>query len=86
VNLAKKSPATHSLIVRQKDKPGVLAAVFTKLAGAGVNVQETENIVFDGAEAAIARINVDKAPSAALLAEIRAACADVLELNVVALG
>jgi len=86
VNLAKKTPATHSLIVRQKDKPGVLAAVFSKLAGAGINVQETENVVFDGAEAAIARINVDKAPSAALLAEIRAACADVLELNVVALG
>lgn len=86
VNLAKKTPATHSLIVRQKDKPGVLAAVFSKLAGAGINVQETENVVFEGAEAAIARINVDKEPSAALLAEIRATCADVLDLTVVALG
>jgi len=86
VNLAKKTPATHSLIVRQKDKPGVLAAVFTKLAGAGINVQETENIVFEGAEAAIARINVDKEPSAELLANVRADCADVLELTVVALG
>jgi D-3-phosphoglycerate dehydrogenase len=86
VNLAKKTPATHSLIVRQRDKPGVLAAVFTKLAGAGINAQETENIVFEGAEAAIARINVDKEPSAELLASVRADCADVLEVTVVALG
>jgi D-3-phosphoglycerate dehydrogenase len=86
VNLAKKTPASHSLIVRHKDKPGVLAAVFTKLAGAGINVQETENIVFEGAEAALARINVDKEPSAELLSSVRSGCADVLEVAVVALS
>jgi D-3-phosphoglycerate dehydrogenase len=86
VNLAKKTPATHSLIVRHKGKAGALASVFTKLAGAGINAHETENIVFESAEAAIARINVDKEPSAELLANVRADCADVLELTVVALG
>jgi D-3-phosphoglycerate dehydrogenase len=86
VNLAKKTPATHSLIVRHKDKPGVLACVFAKLAGAGINAHEAENIVFENAEAAIARINVDKAPSADVLASMKASCPDVLETSVVALG
>jgi hypothetical protein len=31
-------------------------------------VQETENIVFDGAEAAVARVNLDGAPTEATLA------------------
>jgi D-3-phosphoglycerate dehydrogenase len=85
VNLAKKTPATHSLIVRHNGKAGALASVFTKLAAAGINAHEAENIVFEGAEAAIARINVDKEPPAELLASVRAGCADVLELTVVAL-
>ena len=64
VNLAKRTPATHMLIVRHHDRPGVLAHVFDALRNAHINVQETENIVFDGAEAAIARINVDAEPPA----------------------
>ncbi len=59
VNLASSTPATHRLVVRHRDRPGVLAHVFQVLRSAGKNVQETENIVFDGAEAAVARINID---------------------------
>ena len=36
----------------------------TICAQANLNVQETENIVFEGAEAAVARINLDGAPTA----------------------
>ena len=63
VNLARRTPATHMLVVRHRDRPGVLAHVFDHLRGANLNVQETENIVFEGAEAAVARINLDGAPS-----------------------
>ena len=59
VNLARKTPATHMLVVRHRDRPGVLAHVFDQLRQANLNVQETENIVFEGAEAAVARINLD---------------------------
>jgi D-3-phosphoglycerate dehydrogenase / 2-oxoglutarate reductase len=59
VNLARRSPATHTLIVRHLDRPGVLASVFETLRQRGINVQEMENIVFDGAHAAIARINIE---------------------------
>src|SRR5690606_901978 len=61
-NLARTSPAAWRLVVRHRDKPGVLASVFASLRDAQINVQETENIVFDGAEAAVARINLDKQP------------------------
>jgi D-3-phosphoglycerate dehydrogenase len=47
-------------------------------------VQETENIVFEGALAAVARINLDKAPDADLLASLRANV-NVLDLQVVPL-
>ena len=59
VNLARTTPATHMLVVRHLDRPGVLAHVFDQLRGGGINVQETENIIFEGAEAAVARINLD---------------------------
>ena len=70
VNLATRTPATHMLVVRHRDRPGVLAHVFDQLRAASINVQETENIIFAGAEAAVARINLDKRPSEAVLALI----------------
>jgi len=85
VNLAQRTPATHRLIVRHRDRPGVLAHVFDGLRSRNLNVQETENIVFEGAQAAIARINLDGAPDAALLDTIRGGNADILELQLVRL-
>ena len=71
VNLAKKTPATHMLIVRHRDRPGVLAHVFANLRAGELNAQETDNIIFEGAEAAIARICLDSAPPEALLKRIQ---------------
>lgn len=85
VNLARRTPATHMLVVRHRDRPGVLAHVFHHLRQAHLNVQETENIVFEGAEAAVARVNLDGEPAADLCARIRNDNADVLDLQVVKL-
>ena len=85
VNLAKKSPATHLLVVRHYDRVGVLASVFDELKRAGINVQETENIVFDGAIAAIARIHLDSAPSNEVLDAIKANSQDIIELSLLKL-
>ena len=85
VNLARTTPATHMLVVRHRDRPGVLAHVFGELRAAGLNVQETENVIFDGAEAAVARINLDGAPGAATVTAIRAH-ADVLDVQLVSLS
>jgi D-3-phosphoglycerate dehydrogenase len=84
VNLAKKSPATHMLVVRHFDRVGVLAAVFDCLKGAGINVQETENIVFEGAHAAVARIHLSQAPTGDTMEALRKND-NVIEASVVAL-
>ena len=85
VNLARKSPATHMLVVRHFDRVGVLAAVFDRIKAAGINVQETENIVFDGAKAAVARIHLNQAPSPGVLETIRTATDDIIEVALLAL-
>jgi D-3-phosphoglycerate dehydrogenase len=85
VNLAKRTPATHMLVVRHRDRPGVLAHVFDHLREDNLNVQETENIVFEGADAAVARINLDGAPSRALCQRVKAGNTDILDLQVVQL-
>ncbi len=85
VNLAKKSPATHVVAVRHHDRVGVLAAVFDCLKKAGMNVQETENIVFEGAHAAIARIHVDGAPPGEVLDALRRCSPEILNISVVAI-
>jgi D-3-phosphoglycerate dehydrogenase len=83
VNLATTTPATHMLVVRHRDRPGVLAHVFEHLRAANLNVQETENIIFAGAEAAIARINLDRDPPPDLLNAIEQGNQDILNLYVV---
>ena len=82
VNLATRTPATHMLVVRHRDRPGVLAHVFGELREGNLNAQETENVIFDGAEAAVARINLDMEPPEPLLAAI-GRHADILSLHVV---
>jgi D-3-phosphoglycerate dehydrogenase len=85
VNLATQTPATHMLVVRHRDKPGVLAHVFERLRQQNLNVQETENIIFDGAHAAIARINLDGEPSRDTLTAIATGHDEIINLQLVKL-
>ncbi len=85
VNLARQTPATHRLVVRHLDRPGVLATVLDAIKSEGINVQEMENIVFEGAEAAVARINLDNAPSSKILKLLRAENSDIIELDLLEL-
>ncbi|MGA2186045.1 MAG: 3-phosphoglycerate dehydrogenase family protein [Bryobacteraceae bacterium] len=86
VNLAKSTPATCALVVRHLDRPGVLASVLDAISTARINVQEMENIVFEGAEAAVARIHLEAEPAAEMLERIHASNPDVLEIGVIRLG
>jgi D-3-phosphoglycerate dehydrogenase len=85
VNLAKRTPATHTLVVRHRDRPGVLASVLDAIRVAEINVQEMENIIFEGSEAAVARINLEAAPSAEALTRIKSENEDILELSLIRL-
>jgi len=85
VNLAERTGATHRLVVRHKDRPGVLAQVLGAIRAEGINVQEMENIVFAGAEAAVARINLEAAPPIETLERLRAENEDIIELSLLEL-
>ena len=86
VNLSRQTPAKFVLVVRHKDQPGVLAAVFAALQTENVNAQETENIVFTGAKSCVARINLDSEPSVALLEKMTASNDAILDVQLVPLG
>ena len=85
VNLAQRTPARCLLTVRHRDRVGVLAHVLDELRGASINVQEMENVVFEGAEAACARLRIDQQPSAELQERIRTGNPDVLALSLTSL-
>jgi D-3-phosphoglycerate dehydrogenase / 2-oxoglutarate reductase len=85
VNLSEQTPATHVLVVRHHDRPGVLAHVLNEIKAANINVQEMENIVFAGAKAAIARIALDAPLDEATMKLIPAGNEDVIELNLLRL-
>jgi D-3-phosphoglycerate dehydrogenase len=73
------------LVVRHRDRPGVLAHVFDQLRAASINVQETENVIFAGAEAAVARIHLDGRPGADALERIASGNEHVLSVQLVEL-
>ena len=85
VNLARTTPATCALVVRHLDRPGVLAGVLDAIRVAEINVQEMENIIFEGAQAAVARIHMETAPGPDVIARIQASSPHILEVSLIAL-
>lgn len=85
VNIARRTPATCILVVRHRDRPGVLAAVLDAISEARINVQEMENTIFAGAEAAMAQIHLESAPSPDSLQALQRANPDILELSLIPL-
>ena len=85
VNLADHTPATHLLVIRHQDRPGVLAYVLNEIKAANINVQRMENIVFAGAEAAVARIELDGALGTETMNRIRDGNNNIVEATLIAL-
>ncbi len=85
VNMAKISAATHLLVVRHKDRPGVLAHVLNQIKAADLNVQEMENMLFEGGQAALARIELDGTLEPEHMDRIREGNPDILEAVLVKL-
>ncbi len=72
VNIAEESQAPCALVVRHRDRVGVLAHVLDHLQRAHVNVQEIQNVIFDGGRTACATLRMHEEPSAEVLAAIDA--------------
>lgn len=71
VNMTQEPTGSDCLIVRHADRVGVLAQIFAILRAAGINVQQMENQVFAGPDAAaVATIGVSKCPAEDVLAKL----------------
>jgi D-3-phosphoglycerate dehydrogenase / 2-oxoglutarate reductase len=81
VNRLARSSATHVLSIRHRNRPGVLAHVFGVLAGAEINVEEVENIIYHGAKATLARIHLDGVPTNGALDRIRSGNQDIISVE-----
>ncbi len=81
VNRLARSSATHVLSIRHRNRPGVLAHVFGVLAGAEINVEEVENIIYHGAQATLARIHLDGVPTNGALDRIRSGNPDIISVE-----
>lgn len=86
VNLAASTPATCALVIRHLDRPGVLASVLDAIRGANINVQEMENIIFEGAQAAVARINLETTPETAFVEQIQKSNENIIEMSLIPLS
>lgn len=71
VNLRARSQSRWRLNVRHLNEVGVLASVLTAIREAGVNVEDLENVIFEGIVAACARMRLSQEPSEALVRRIQ---------------
>jgi D-3-phosphoglycerate dehydrogenase len=81
VNRLARSSASHVLVIRHRNRPGVLAHVFGVLANAAINVEEVENIIYHGAQATLARIHLDGEPNNGALERIKSGNADIISVE-----
>jgi len=85
VNISITSPARSQLVVRHLDRVGVLANVLAVIKRHQINVEEVSNTIFEGAEAACAKMRLAERPSDECLAEL-GKIGDVLHVDSVPLG
>jgi len=86
VNLASRTPAKWQLVVRHYDRVGVLAFVMDQIRRAGINIEEVQNVIFEGAAAASCRIQLDGEPAPELLSTIKTGNPDIIGIELVRLG
>ena len=67
VNMSAQTTAQYSLVVRHFNRVGVLAGVLHSLREEGINVEEMENTIFDGARAACCTLQLDQGPTQQLI-------------------
>jgi D-3-phosphoglycerate dehydrogenase len=85
VNLAPSRLGTHTLHVRHLDRVGVLAGIFDVLRRRDLNVEQMENRIFQGKNAAVATIDVVGDVGPDLLAALEA-LDHVIHVSVVPTG
>ena len=70
VNRAKITDAYYQLVVKHYDKPGVLASILDVIKQEDINIEEVENIIFDGGLVACCTMKLETAASNEMLSAI----------------
>lgn len=81
INLCAKTPATRLLVVRHLNRPGVLATVVGAVGKANINIENMDNVIYQGADAACARISLDAEPGADVIEVIRKGSPHILSVD-----
>ncbi|MFA3782954.1 NAD(P)-dependent oxidoreductase [Melioribacteraceae bacterium 4301-Me] len=71
VNRAKVTDSHYQLVVKHYDKPGVLAAIMDVLRKGNINIEEVENIIFDGGLVACCTMKLRAPATSEMLESIR---------------
>ncbi|MGB9664256.1 MAG: NAD(P)-dependent oxidoreductase [Ignavibacteria bacterium] len=71
VNRAKITDAKYQLVVKHYDKPGVLASVLNIIREANINIEEIENVIFEGGVVACCTMKLKEPLSQDLLNQIK---------------
>ena len=67
VNIRSKTEAEYNLVIRHFNRVGVLAKVLDSLRDQDINIEEMQNSIFDGGEAATCTLKLDQKPEEALI-------------------
>jgi D-3-phosphoglycerate dehydrogenase len=81
VNRAKKTSAKWQIVVRHFDKPGVLAHVLGDLKDSNINVEEMENVIFDGGQTACATIKLVNKPGDDIITKMKMRADEIIHVT-----
>ncbi len=84
INRAKITDAKYQLVVKHYDKPGVLASILDVIREGNINIEEIENVIFQGGVAASCTMKL-KSPVSAEKLKAMQGNPDVLSISHVAL-
>lgn len=84
INRAKITDAKYQLVVKHFDKPGVLASILDEIRQGNINIEEIENVIFQGGIAASCTMKL-KSPVSAEKLKAMQENPDVLSISHVAL-
>jgi D-3-phosphoglycerate dehydrogenase / 2-oxoglutarate reductase len=71
VNRAKITDAKYQLVVKHYDKPGVLASILSVIRDGNINIEEIENIIFEGGMAAACTMKLMSSVTADMLKKMQ---------------
>ncbi|MFA6542523.1 MAG: 3-phosphoglycerate dehydrogenase [Bacteroidota bacterium] len=85
VNKAKVTAGKYQLVIRHFDKPGVLATILNNLKTESINIQEVENVIFEGTQTAVCSLRLESKPSDYTLGVISSRTQEVIQAQLVKL-